>query len=176
MSTSLPLEIMLLYKGASNVFFETGTHYGATVQTAIDAGFEFIYSVELNHDLFEREKQHFINYPNVIIMEGDSVTVMQEVLPTIKQPIMFWLDAHYNENTPILKEIETIGECCTEPVTILADDMRLMGTSGWSMSTIALIIIAVKKVNVNFEIVFEPNPHHPQDILVAFMKGKANGI
>lgn len=116
------------------VFFETGMGLkGKGIANALESGkFTTIHSTELHRRrgiVVNRRK--YRNNPNVIIHHGDSAVLINELIPTIDQPITFWLDAHTprlaaNEETcPIFKELEAIRKLCKHPPTILIDDMDL---------------------------------------------------
>jgi hypothetical protein len=83
-------------KGNKKIFIETGTANGDGVQCAIDAGFEKIYSIELNPVLFERCKIRFKDNKNITLICGSSEQKLPEVLEKIEEPFILWLDAHWS--------------------------------------------------------------------------------
>lgn len=76
-------------------FVETGTLYGDGVDFALESGFERIISIEINKELVDCAREKYRNEPRVTILHGNSPDVLSELLPTIKEPILFWLDAHF---------------------------------------------------------------------------------
>ena len=115
-------------------FIETGTYRGDMVQ-AVHGQFEQVISIELGHELFEAARARFAACPNVTLLERDSTENLPEILATLEEPALFWLDAHYSwgvtargtKHTPILEEVSHI---LTHPVqnhVILVDDVRLFG-------------------------------------------------
>lgn len=169
MSGSLPDDILLRFKHGFPVFFETGTSFGDTVQTALDCGFEQIYSVEFDEPTFLKSQKRFEKLDNVVIYKGDSVTALKMVLPFLTDPVVFWLDAHPDCGlgcTPLLDELEVI-KGHEGLVTILIDDMRLMGKGKWSEVTLLKILDKLTEINPNFNIEFIDNQRAKGDILVA---------
>lgn len=110
---------------------ETGTYLGDMVE-AQRGHFDKIYSIELGKTLYENAVKRFEEFPHIVILFGDSSTVLKKLLPEIPQPTLFWLDGHYSagitakgeKNTPILEELEIIlGSSLAHG--ILIDDARL---------------------------------------------------
>jgi hypothetical protein len=114
------------------VLVETGTHLGDMVENCKNS-FEEIYSIELSNDFYNKAKVRFAGDTNVHLYEGDSGSVIREVLPLLSKPVLFWLDAHYSgestargeSDTPIVKELDYILRNCKQPFCILIDDARL---------------------------------------------------
>ena len=84
-----------LSKYKVDVFFETGTHRGNGVKEAQKHNFTKIISVEICSTQFEILKPQFINDDRVELINSDSLTAMEKILPLIDENILFWLDAHY---------------------------------------------------------------------------------
>ena len=168
---SLSPQVLRKYKGNSTVFFETGTFEGESVQVALEVGFDLIYSVELSTDKYANAKKKFANHPNVHIILGDSPTILRGMLPWMPAPIIFWLDAHSVGGpptpTPLMAEIKAIEDCRVNPVTILIDDMRMVG-GYWRDLSIDGITQAVMRVDPDFKIAREPNSQAPDDVFVAY--------
>ncbi|MFH1036856.1 MAG: hypothetical protein V1756_02245 [Patescibacteria group bacterium] len=87
-------------------FVETGTYMGKMVE-AVKNDFQEIFSVELDENLFEDAKKKFIRYPHIHIIHGDSGKVLSEMLNSIQEPCLFWLDAHYSGGITAKGDIET---------------------------------------------------------------------
>lgn len=115
-----------------NILIETGTYLGETIEACKNL-FKNLISIELNHELSERAKAHFVNDPHIKIYEGDSGILLKEILLPITEPCLFWLDGHYSSgitskgdlNTPILRELEHIFKHPVHNHVILIDDARL---------------------------------------------------
>lgn len=114
------------------VFIETGTYMGEMIFAVKDL-FKEIYSVELSDKYYARATTMFNKFKNIHIINGDSGQVLQDILKNIKDPTLFWLDAHYqggdsakgNLETPIMKELDFIISNNPQHHVILIDDARL---------------------------------------------------
>lgn len=112
-------------------FVETGTYLGDMLEAQRNH-FEKLVSIELSEALYEKAVRRFKSYPHIQILLGDSGKVLQEVIPEIREPALFWLDGHYSsgitaksdKNTPIVEELKIIFR---SPLKhgILIDDARL---------------------------------------------------
>src|SRR4051812_33912522 len=114
----MPASVELFKRYANPVFIETGTYLGDGIKQALAAGFPVVRSVELSDKLFEENVRRFANRANVRIFHGSSEGELAKMIADIKEPITFWLDAHYSagitakgdENSPVLKELRIIAE------------------------------------------------------------------
>jgi hypothetical protein len=165
----------VLEKYLSPYFFETGTANGDAVRQAIEMGFEKIYSIEIDESLYkqncEKFKEH-IDSGRVILILGDSLMKMKEVIPMLDKPTTFWLDAHVDfgpkgiKNCPLYEELESIKSSKINNHKILIDDVRIFGNHwgvGIEMEKLKNIIL---EINPTYNIVLE-NGHVPKDILSA---------
>jgi 16S rRNA A1518/A1519 N6-dimethyltransferase RsmA/KsgA/DIM1 with predicted DNA glycosylase/AP lyase activity len=58
--------------------------------------FKRIWSIELDKILFELARKKFQSESHIKIIQGDSGTVLPELLNKLTDPDIFWLDAHYS--------------------------------------------------------------------------------
>jgi hypothetical protein len=114
-----------------NRFVETGTFKGDTLDYIARTGIDCV-SIELSEDLFFSVKQRFKNFKNVLLIRGDSGQKLLEILQTIDEPALFWLDGHQMVGgvrggliTPISLELKAILEHRIKNHVILIDDARL---------------------------------------------------
>ncbi|HPV52071.1 MAG TPA: hypothetical protein PLN37_08320, partial [Smithella sp.] len=113
------------------VFIETGTYMGEMIDAVLNL-FPKIISIEFDLKLAQRAKNKYSSMRHVTILQGDSGTLLPELLAGIKEPCLFWLDAHYSggvtgqadSETPIVKEIKSILEHPCSDHVILIDDAR----------------------------------------------------
>lgn len=118
------------------IFVETGTYQGNMVNAVKDL-FDSVFSIELDRELFEMAKCRFASDLNVEIILGDSGVEIAKVLEKIRQPALFWLDAHYcgpntakaEKNPPICDELSCILNAPDFGHVILIDDVRCFGTN-----------------------------------------------
>ena len=118
------------------LFVETGTGEGETV-AALAARFRRVVSIELDAELAALARHRFRRRGSVEILEGDSEVLLPEVLASVDEPALFWLDGHATtfgargpRVTPIRGELEAI---LAHPVTahvVLVDDARLFAAGG----------------------------------------------
>ena len=168
MSASLPDSVLISYRGKTNIFIETGTSEGDSVETARLCGFSKIFSIESDIETFNIAFNRFKNFPNISIFNGKSIDILPDLLKEIHEPVLFWLDAHSDcesEMTPIFQELDII-ETFEFASTVLMDDIRLIGCGMWKFS-LPDLLEKIYKINPKFEIIFQGNAHNPYDILIA---------
>jgi hypothetical protein len=130
----------LIEKYKTPVFVETGTGFGFGVFHATQFPFQLIASCDVMASEIERLKMAFDN--RVKLFAGASPDFLRQLLPQIRAPILFWLDAHYagsHHNAspynaiqderirlPLRTELEIIKELRPEGKdVILIDDLRI---------------------------------------------------
>ena len=120
-------------------FVETGTFAGE-MTNAIRGHAARIVSIELDPAWHARAVQRFRAYPEIELLEGDSGTRLPEVLATLHEPALFWLDAHYSGavtargilDSPIVAELDAIRAHHVRGHVVLIDDLRdFNGTGGY---------------------------------------------
>jgi predicted O-methyltransferase YrrM len=119
------------------VLVETGTYYGEMVAAMKDR-FAEIYSVEFDSQLAARAAKKFSRRPNIHILAGDSQKMVPELLQSLKEPALFWLDAGYygwaglqGDKQRLTSELEAILRHSVPNHVILMDDARgLNGQNG----------------------------------------------
>ena len=135
----IPLLKSLAREHGIRTFIETGTYLGATTE-ALAGSFDTVYSIELDQQLFEQARKKFAAQPHIRIIQGDSGRVLGELLPTISEPCLFFLDGHYSgsatalgdDTTPIFRELECIFQNSDSKHVIVIDDARLfIGQDGY---------------------------------------------
>lgn len=115
-------------------FIETGTFFGDMIE-AIRRDFDYVHSVELDKKLHRRALQRFEGAANVALHQGDSGQVLPALVDTLRQPALFWLDAHWSRgvtakgelDTPVSLELETVIRHPVDGHVVLIDDARLFG-------------------------------------------------
>ena len=75
--------------------------------SAVIPYFKEIYSIELDKTHFKNTQIRFVGYPNINILQGQSDKVLPEVLRSIDEPCLFWLDAHWSDCSTAKGETET---------------------------------------------------------------------
>jgi hypothetical protein len=113
-------------------FVETGTYAGDGVQAALDAGFPHVISMDVDEANYNRALERFKDDPRVELHLADSAIKLYDIIKNIKEPITFWLDAHWSGEgspqgivpIPLLYELSQIKKHPIPTHTILIDDMR----------------------------------------------------
>jgi hypothetical protein len=119
------------------VLVETGTYYGEMV-AAMKNRFAEIHSVEFDSELARRAAKKFSRWPHVHIVEGDSQKAVPELLQSLREPALFWLDAGYygwaglqGNKQRLTSELEAILSSTVRGHVVLMDDARgLDGQNG----------------------------------------------
>lgn len=111
---------------------ETGTYYGEMV-AAVRTAFDRIYSIELDPELARRAARRFADSPHVHILEGDSQNLLPQLLESISEPALFWLDAGYwgwlnmaRDPERLSVEVESALSHPTKGHVVLMDDARML--------------------------------------------------
>jgi hypothetical protein len=121
------------------VFVETGTFAGDMLDAMLGR-FDHLVSIELDDTWYARAVERFANRPDVALVHGDSGTRLGDVLGGLKEPALFWLDAHYSGpltargslDSPIAQELAQIAVHPVRGHVVLIDDMRgFNGTGGY---------------------------------------------
>lgn len=135
-------------KFSIDTFIETGTYNGSMV-AAITSHVKNVYSIELDEKLHILAREQFKDNPNIHIFCGDSGKLLPGILCSIKEPCLFWLDAHYSgditakgeTNTPILQELDAILKSPHDHVILIDDARSYKGEDDYpSIETIKAII------------------------------------
>ncbi|MBI3442657.1 MAG: hypothetical protein HY007_02735 [Candidatus Sungbacteria bacterium] len=113
------------------IFIETGTHKGDMVD-AVKRHFRKAYSIELGDELWRKARERFKDENHIEIVHGDSSEMLSRILAHIREPVIFWLDAHDSRGdtvrgktiTPIEEELEQIFNHPVKNHVILIDDAR----------------------------------------------------
>jgi hypothetical protein len=119
---------------ATPFLVETGTFLGDSIY-ALRRDFDRIISIELDPALAARARRRFARESHVSILFGDSAHVLPTVLAELKEPTLFWLDAHWSggatahgeKETPILEEVDAILRHPVDGHVVLIDDARFLG-------------------------------------------------
>lgn len=98
-------EHLLEFK-STNIFIETGSHLGDSIQIALDSGYDKVLSIECKKEYYEHCLRRFDKNDKVYLFYGDSSKDLSKMLENIDEPAIIFLDAHYMWNDPnqILEE------------------------------------------------------------------------
>jgi hypothetical protein len=127
-------------------FVETGAYKGNGIQELLKENrFTEIHSIELSPKWAAHCKERFAGSPNVHVHEGDSATVLEQMIANNTlpdSPVIFYLDAHYSggetagadrdNGCPVLRELQALAKRNVKGDIVFVDDIRLMGRDSWS--------------------------------------------
>jgi hypothetical protein len=132
-------------------FVETGTYLG-TMVNAVKHTFSTIYSIELDRTLASHAARRFVRHPHIRIIQGNSSVRLAELLATIEEPALFWLDAHFSggvtasggADEPIMREVQSIGRhpLATRHVVLVDDARSFAGANGYPTLTELLALLS----------------------------------
>jgi hypothetical protein len=113
---------------------ETGAHVGTTTEWM--AAFQVpVLTCESSEENFGFAQARLSSLQNVTLTLGDSRQFLRGIfrgrlLDAQLQPIIYYLDAHWNEDLPLAEELDTIFSLCPRAV-ILIDDFEVPGDAGY---------------------------------------------
>lgn len=153
-------------------FIETGTYKGKMVY-AVMPFVNNIYSIELDHLHCQRAQERFSGYANVHIIQGQSGEILPKIMTDIKEPCVFWLDAHYSGgstakgplDSPIMQEMDCVlNHCFAGQHVILIDDARcFIGEDGYPNLAEFEQYVAGKNLGLCFQIANDIIRIHKKD-------------
>ena len=155
----------------NKIFIETGTNEGGSVRSAVKAGFERIYSIELDKEKHAKNQKRFKNVQQVELLQGDSGVVLENIMMRLNDPTTFWLDSHLGEDNtycPLIEELKIIRRHKIKTHTILIDDRRLF-KKGWCGIHEKDILLQLRMINQSYKIRYIDG-YSPDDIIVAEKK------
>lgn len=123
---------MLAEKHGLNTFIETGTWHGDSARWA-SLKFDKVITIEIIEEYFTKARFDFLGHNNVLCVYGDSREILSNIVTTLLEPTLFWLDAHWTGHPDykeeygkcaVIEEIEAINKS-RHKNAIMVDDVRL---------------------------------------------------
>ncbi len=116
-------------------FAETGTFRGDTLLwlAAKHPEIECL-SSEIQHAYFVCAKLRTLFRPNVSVFRKDSRSFIREIRRIVHDPVLFWLDAHWGNDWPLLDELGTVQELYRSCL-VLIDDFQIPDRPGFGFDT-----------------------------------------
>ena len=116
-----------------NVFVETGTWLGQTI-FEMEKHFDRLYTIEINETFYKNLTNKYKNN-KINFLLGASEDKLVEILPTINENVIFFLDGHWSagdtgkgkKDVPLYEELTAINEHFRKNAIIIIDDVRLFG-------------------------------------------------
>ncbi len=122
-----PLFEYLRNKFHIDTVIETGTYHGGTT-SFFALVFDRVHTIEVVESEYQIAKKSLNHYPNVECHLGSSEKVLNELLPSLKEkPLLFYLDAHWQDHWPLLEELGEIGKTHKDNCILVVDDFKVPG-------------------------------------------------
>lgn len=145
-----------------NIFVETGTYLGNTVNN-VKTHFNETHSIELSDKYHDNAVRRFNNDSKVTIHHGDSSKILPNLINTLTDNTVFFLDGHWSsgdtgkgeKDCPLIEEVTSINDDFKYSAIIIIDDYGLFGTKmneDWSDITKENILSIVKDRMTEYEI------------------------
>jgi predicted O-methyltransferase YrrM len=111
----------LIAKHGIDTIIETGTYMGATT-LQFASMVPHVYTIEANKEYHDQAKAKFEG-KNIESFLGSSADILDKVIAKmpITKKMLFFLDAHWGPNNPLLKELQIIGNAKIKPVIAIHD-------------------------------------------------------
>lgn len=163
--------------GNGDVFIETGTYLGQTVELVRRSArfYKHIISIELDRELHRNAKSYFSFDNRIKVFRGDSVDRIAKLCKALKnRPATFWLDAHASGPlpggktgpNPLVEELTAIKNTGRTDHTIMIDDRRLFGSAEWGGLKEEAVMDLLKQINPDYKITYLDG-EIPNDIICA---------
>jgi hypothetical protein len=130
---AIPKDLVMLLRERFHIedFVETGTYLGDTAAWAA-SHFPRVTTIELSEPIYRTTLPRFASVPAVKAVFGDSRKVLRDLLPSITDPAVLWLDGHWSQGLtygrddecPLLAELAA-ANASSQAHFILIDDARL---------------------------------------------------
>ena len=167
LASSLGIQLLKSIKHDSDVFVETGTNTGKGIETALEAGFKKIISLEIEEKFVSLCKEKFKNESEVYIYNCDSGKDLLNLVKDVNEKMLFWLDGHADYSIPLLNELEQIKKLKRKDHIILIDDVRMFGHPLWCHLSKEQTIKKLHEINNNYNITYANTPNGINDLLIA---------
>jgi hypothetical protein len=136
--------LRLVQRHGIRTIVETGTYRGETTKALAQMAPQ-VFTIEID-PLYWQESSHLDALGNVRRIRGDSPVVFEELLPALERPVLFYLDAHWREHSPLLDELGVIAGSRQKPVIVIHDflnpDHPEFGYDAWDIGVYRMELIA----------------------------------
>ena len=170
----MPSHKHIFQKYLNNYFIETGSFKGEGIQIALEAGFAYVKSVEIDEQRWRDCLLKFHNNSRVQLYYGSTEDKLWDMIKNIDVPCTFWLDAHWSgpgepmssQKCPLETELDIIKQHPIKNHTIMIDDMRCCNTDYFDYKTKEILENKLLSINPSYKLIYEDS-WEPKDILVA---------
>jgi hypothetical protein len=123
----MPISSHELVKFTNRIFVEAGSYMGDGIASALKAGFEEVYSVDISSGQYDYCQNRFKDDKRVHLYLDDCGIWLDKILNQINEPCTIYLDANgwkYETEHPFNTSIEALVRHGKKHHTILVDDMN----------------------------------------------------
>jgi hypothetical protein len=99
---------------------ETGTHLAETAEVLADMA-DHLLTFETNTDWYRASVRDLKSKPNAKVYHMNSVEGLNKYLHEVTEPVLFFLDAHWEQYNPLLDELKEIAEAGLKPIIAIHD-------------------------------------------------------
>ncbi len=102
---------------------ETGTYLGGTTKV-LSTMFDEVYTCELDEENFKKANDYLRDIDNVILVKQSSPKFLDDLLQILTASSnikLFFLDAHWSNDCPLLDELSCIAKHKLKPVIVIHD-------------------------------------------------------
>jgi len=110
----------LIERYAIEHIIETGTYKGTTTRFFSSFGIP-VDTIEIDQTNFSEASASLRDASNVTVHIGNSVSVLQTLIPKLPSRTLFYLDAHWHSYWPLRDELTMIREHLPQAVIIIDD-------------------------------------------------------
>lgn len=171
-------------------FVETGTYLGETI-FEMEKYFKKLHTIEIKKELYDNTKSRYKGN-KIDFHHGDSSNVLKNIVSTINENTIFFLDGHWSKgitgrgekDCPLLEELYIINTYFNKEAIIIIDDYRDFGrtwttaegerlaperpTCDWSSITRNNVLaILENRIIDHYHL---PSDHHPEDRFIIIIK------
>lgn len=117
--------------------FETGTFRGTTTEFIAGVTSAHIFTCELEVNAFRFAERRFRDVPNITTVNLDSRSFLRTYVPCYHRPdgtSLFYLDAHWDDDLPLLEELMIVLETAPRSV-VMIDDFEVNDDPGYGFDS-----------------------------------------
>ncbi len=137
----------LLKKYRFSCIIETGTHVGETTGYLSVTSKLPVYSSEINPNMYSLARMRLKSLSGIYLYNSDSREFIEELSTNpemVRNETFFYLDAHWEKDSPLVEEIEQIASRW-EKFVIMIDDFQVPGDDGYGYDRYS----AFQKMNIS---------------------------
>jgi hypothetical protein len=126
---------MIIANTPPRAIVESGTYLGTTTEFMAQTGLP-VFTIELNSRNYGFVRARFRRNGNITLIHGDSRSALRELLVgplsslANSHPLFFYLDAHWNDDLPLVEELGIVFGGCPSAV-VMIDDFQVSSDSGY---------------------------------------------